>query len=464
MIKSIGRQSTVFLAVILFAVGCNVSTDSDIRTDSLPSDPLIARSFYSGFEQAGTTWIGISAVSDGKIYYVLSTTDLEHGARFYRFNPDTEETEFLFDLTEASGESDMNAILQGKSHAPFFEKDGKLYISTHVGVHGSIAEGEEAITHDGYEPYPGGHLLTYDLTTGDVEDLGIPVEGEGILTMTMDVDRGHIYGITWPRGHFFHYDVNTGDLINKGLVSENGEAGNRAGGSDFRVLGRAMFVDPADGTVYYTTAEGDIFSYSPYTETISRVEGVSLKLNYFGTYDYTQPGSMAYNWREIVWYPEEEVAYGVHGNSGYLFRFDPRKPGIELVDRIASNPSKKSGMYDQHPYGYLGFDLGPDGHTLYYLTGGPIYVDGQRVSRDNVEELGLKRRETENVHLVTYHIPTGTYRDHGPLFYDDGSRVTGSQSIAVAADGTVYTLADFEYNGKEISDLVQILPPAKIRK
>ncbi len=34
-----------------------------------------------------------------------------------------------------------------------------------------------------------------------------------------------------------------------------------------------------------------------------------------------------------------------------------------------TEPSRRSGMYDEFSYGYLGFTLGPDGHTLYYLTG-----------------------------------------------------------------------------------------------
>lgn len=109
------------------------------------------------------------------------------------------------------------------------------------------------------------------------------------------------------------------------------------------------------------------------------MEGINLKLDYFGQYDPTRPGSMGYNWRGIVWYDSESVAYGVHGNSGYLFRFDPRKPSVEIVERITSEPSRKSGMFDQFSYGYLGFELGPDKKTLYYLTGGPIYVNGQRV-------------------------------------------------------------------------------------
>jgi len=57
------------------------------------------------------------------------------------------------------------------------------------------------------------------------------------------------------------------------------------------------------------------------------------------------------------------AAYGIHGNSGYLLRFDPRNPVLEVVERITSEPSKRCWMFDQFSYGYLGFELGPDGHT-----------------------------------------------------------------------------------------------------
>ena len=149
---------------------------------------------------------------------------------------------------------------------------------------------------------------------------------------------------------------------------------------------------------------------------------------------------MGYNWRRIIWYAPEGVAYGVHGNSGYLFRFDPRGKKIELVERITSEPSQRSGMFDQFSYGYLGFKLGPDGKTIYYLTGGPIYIDGKRVK--GVDEIAMgAARGLENLHLITYHIPTGKYIDHGAIFYSDGSRPTYVNSIAIDKDGNVYTLS-----------------------
>ena len=435
-----------------------VMTDLKTIQNSGMKKNLVAKSYFSGFDLAHDTYNAISVASDGNIYYVLSSQPHDVAGQVHRYDPKTDKTEFLGDLTEICGEKDQKAIAQGKSHVRFYENDGKLYFSTHVGYYQMIDGMEQlAVTApEGYKLYPGGHFLSYDLKTGKFEDYGTVPYGEGVLTMTMDTVRNQLYAITWPRGYFIHHDLNTGKMKNLGLVSANGEGGKA--GDDYRVLCRSMLVDPRDGKVYYSTAEGDIFFYDPQAGSLGKMADVSLKIDYFGNYDFTRPGSMGYNWRAILWYPRENVAYGVHGNSGYLFRFDPSAQKVEIVERITSEPSRKSGMFDQFSYGYLGFDLGNDGETIYYLTGGPIYIDGKRVK--GVDEIAMgAARGLENLHLVTYHIPTGTYTDHGPIFYGDGSRPTYVNSIAIGKDGQVYTLARFEHNGKIVEDLVRIPGP-----
>lgn len=417
---------------------------------------IIATPYYSGFEVAHDTYNAISIASDGKVYYALSSDSLESG-RLYRYDPETDQTELLGDLTEVSGEKDLNAIPQGKSHSRFYERNGKLHIATHVGYYEFI-DGIERLPVNppqGYKLYPGGHLLTYDLKSGEFKDLITIPGAEGIVTMNMDTKRGQIYGITWPSGRFFHYDIDKDKLKDLGPVSSTGEAGTP--GEDYRPLCRSVLIDPRDGKVYISTSEGEILQYDPESGKLTLLSKVNLKLDYFGTYDPSRPGSMGYNWRKIFWYEPEGVAYGVHGNSGYLFRFNPVKQTVEIVDRIASEPSQKSGMFDQFTYGYLGFILGPDKETIYYLTGGPIYQDGELLKGDDSIYVGAKG--LENLHLVTYNIPNKRYKDHGTIFYKDGARPTYVNSIAVAKDGTVYTLARFEQNGKVIQDLVKIPAP-----
>lgn len=426
-----------------------------MKMENTSKKRLRAEHYFSGFAEAHDTYNAISKASDGKIYYILSSTQHDVGGQFYVYDPQTDQTTFIADLSDVLGEKEAKYIAQGKSHVEFYEHDGKLFFATHVGYYEMINGSEQLPKHapEGYRLYPGGHFLYYDLCSGEIKSLALAPHGEGILTMTMDKDRERLYGITWPKGYFIDYDIRKGILKNLGLVNEQGEGGEI--GKDYRVLCRSMFVDPRDGKVYYSTAEGDIFSYAPEENAIpQKLENVDLRLDYFGSYDYTGAGSMAYNWRKIFWYEPENVAYGVHGNSGYLFRFDPRAEKVELVERIVSEPSRKSGMFDQFSYGYLGFMLGPD-DTIYYLTGAPIYKDGKRVKGVDKIAMGAAKG-LEYLHLITYCIPEKTYTDHGPVFYPNGSFPTYVNSIAIDDAGDVYTLARFIHKEKEIEDLVKI--------
>jgi len=138
----------------------------------------------------------------------------------------------------------------------FVECDRKLYFATHVGYY-SIIDGMEKIgvPPAGYKPYPGGHFLAYDMTAGKFQDLATAPRGEGILSMAMDTRRGRLYAITWPTGHFIHYDLATKKLKDLGPASRQGEDGR---GENYRTLCRSLVVNPEDGSVYFTTGDGDI--------------------------------------------------------------------------------------------------------------------------------------------------------------------------------------------------------------
>ncbi|MGE5293197.1 MAG: hypothetical protein ACM3VT_00060 [Solirubrobacterales bacterium] len=417
------------------------------------SGGLIAKIHDSGFAQAHDTYNGMGTASDGRIFYVLSSEKYDVGAQMFCYDPVTDKIQHVGDITEACGEKDAKTIVQGKSHVTFIEREGKLYFATHVGWY-SIIDGMEkiGIPPQGWKPYPGGHFLAYDLAAKKFEDLAKAPRGEGILTMTMDVKRGRLYGLTWPGGNFLRYDLAKKELKDLGPISRQGENGK---GDQYRTLCRSFVVDPHDGSVYYTVGDGEIFRYRYDKDAIEVVTGDDMRKDYFGLYDPTSAGHMAYNWRQTVWYEPEKAIYGVHGNSGYLFRFDPSVPEVQIVDRITSMPSQRSGMFDQFSYGYLGFTLGPDGKTLYYLTGGPIYVDGKRVAGKSKTAMG-ESKGIENLHLITYDIPAGKYTDRGPIFYEDGRRPYYVNSIAVGKDGTVYCLARVNDAKPPKTDLISI--------
>ena len=416
-----------------------------------------AIAYHSGFADSHDTYNGMGVASDGRIYYVLSSEKHDVAARMFSFDPATSKIRDLGDLSSACGEKNAHAIAQGKSHVNFVESNGKLYFSTHIGFY-SIVNGMEmpGIPPSGWKPYPGGHLLAYDLKTGAFSDFGVAPNHEGIITTNMDTRRGRIYCLTWPTGAFYRYDLARKQWRSLGSFFQKGENGK---GPTYRVVCRSLIVNPDDGSVYFSTGEGWIYRYHYETDTVSRIAGDDLKKDYFGLYEVTNPGHMAYNWRQTFWYPAEHVAYGVHGNSGYLFRFDPHAERVDVLDRLTSEPSRLSGMYDQFSYGYLGFALGPDGRTIYYLTGGPIYVGGKRVRGKDSTAKGEARGE-ENLHLVTYDIPTRRYQDHGAIFFPNGGRPTYVNSIAVGRDGAVYSLGRIREGNKTRIDLFSVKVPS----
>ncbi len=435
----------------------DAATTPPARPPAATPPRLTARTFNSGFALAHDTYNGISTASNGKIYYVLSSESYEVGAQMYVFDPATQQIKHLGDITEACGEKGQKSIVQGKSHVNFVEANGKLYFSTHIGYY-SIIDGMEkmGIPPAGYKPYPGGHLLAFDLAGGKFEDLGLAPHHEGILTMSMDTRRGRIFGITWPSGTFFRFDVAKKEMKEFGKISAEGENGV---GAAYRTLCRSITVDPETGSAYFTTGEGTIFRHVADRDQVEAVAGDDMKKDYFGLYDPTSPGHMGYNWRQTVWHASTRMIYGVHGNSGYLFRFDPRTPKVEVLERLTSDPSKRSGMFDQFSYGYLGFSLGPDGRTLHYLTGGPIYIDGRRVAGKNSTAMG-EAKGLENLHWVTYDIPAGKCTDHGAIFYENGDRPLYVNSIAVGQDGAMHFLARITEGGRTRTDLVRVPRPS----
>jgi hypothetical protein len=417
---------------------------------------IIAKVYNSNFALGHDSYNSIGTGSDGKIYYVLSSEDIDQGGKMFSLDPRTQKITEIGCITEACGEKGLKAIPQGKSHANFVEMNGKLFFGTHVGVY-SMVDGMETmgIPPTGYKPYPGGHLLSYDLKTGRFEDYGVAPDREGVLTFNMDPKRGRMFALTWPSGIFYRYDLATRNQRSFGKQCAEGES---VVGANYRTVCRSIAVDLDDGSAYFTTSEGTILRYNPQTDSVAPVEGEDMRKDYFGLYDPTSPGHMGYNWRQTFWRAKDKMIYGVHGNSGYLFRFDPRTPRIEVLERLTSEPSKRSGMFDQFSYGYLGFMLGNDGRTIHYLTGGPIYIDGKRLKGKDRIAMGAAKG-LENLHVVTWDIEKNKYTDHGAVFYPDGQRPLYVNALTIGKDGTLYTLPRVTENGKTRSDLVAIPRP-----
>lgn len=186
------------------------------------------------------------------------------------------------------------------------------------------------------------------------------------------------------------------------------------------------------------------------TLRLSVLHSVPSGRNIVGGHATTKPGSMAYHWRQVVWCASKGCAYGVHGNSGYLFQFDPRaEPGqrVVVLPRLTSVPSRCTGNYDMFSYGYLGFTISASG-VVYYLTGGSVGAQANDTAKGEAKGY-------EDLHLVTYDLTLGLYKDHGAIYLppSPGAVAAGSNqrksptyvnSIGVGHDGSVYSLGRVE--------------------
>ena len=131
----------ILLVIALFTTQCvqqNKQTSNENNGTVNSTDTMIAKRYFSGFEDAHDTYNAITEASDGKIYYVLSSTRHDVGGQMYSYDPQLDKIEFIADLSEALGEKEQNFIAQGKSHTEFYEHDNKLYFSTHVGYYEMI--------------------------------------------------------------------------------------------------------------------------------------------------------------------------------------------------------------------------------------------------------------------------------------------------------------------------------------
>lgn len=410
----------------------------------------------SGFSLSHDTYNGIHCAGDGNIYYVLCSISKDEGGKMYCYNPSSKEISLCGDLTEICGEKGLKTIPQGKSHVTFIESGEELFFGTHIGYY-DVVNGMDimGMPPKGYKPYPGGHILSYNIKTKVFKDYGIVPGNEGILSMNMDTKRGIIYGITWPTGYFFRYDINKNEMKDFGAISYGGENGK---GDNFRVLCRSIAINPHDGTAYFSTSEGNIFKCGSNCEKLELIGREVLRKDYFGLYDHTTPGHMGYNWRQIFWHEPSKLFYGVHGNSGYLFSFDPCNSDVELIERLTSVPSRRSGMYDQFSYGYLGFTIGNDNQTIYYLTGAPVFENGKRILGKSTTGKG-EAKGLEHLHLVTYNLATRRYCDQGSILFENGQSPLYVNSITIGLDGTIYFLGRITENGTTRTDLISIQNP-----
>src|SRR5262249_43379384 len=126
------------------------------------------------------------------------------------------------------------------------------------------------------DPKAVGQLLHFRPTENGpaiVQELGVPVAGQGIYTLAYLEKSQEIVGNTWPDGHFFAYDLRTKQFKDHGAIAgyrtyeEPRHAADINRGTDQKVsyprqVSRAIAVDSATGA-YTGGKDGFLYHYDP---------------------------------------------------------------------------------------------------------------------------------------------------------------------------------------------------------
>ncbi len=294
----------IFIMILVWSCGSESSNkENNNELNEVKLEKTIQGKYIlSGFDEAKGNYNGIHYASNNLVYYFFCTGHLDYGAQMYSFNPETEEIKFIADLAEVCNEKKQKLIPQGKVHTRIFEYKGKMYFGTHTD-HYSEDHGKIEIAGTpppGYKPYPGGHLISYDLESGKLEDLGIVPSKEGIIAMVMDTTQGIIYGSTWPVGYEFAYNVETREMRDLGPRIGKGES---VAGEGRQALNRAPVVSYADHKVFFYRHKGYIETYDYERDT-------------FETFEFTGFDITDNFWRQAIWSHKDNAIYGnLYGNN-----------------------------------------------------------------------------------------------------------------------------------------------------
>jgi outer membrane protein assembly factor BamB len=251
---------------------------------------------------------------------------------------------------------------------------------------------------------PDGHILKYtprDADTRQIQigkplttvDLGQPVVGENIFTLTIDRGADVLYGLTAPNAHFFSYSIADAKFHDFGVVAEKIPFGEKF--EKDKMMSRMLVVD-SKGMVFASGEDGAFFRFN------SKIQ----KLEKLAIHTPAVPGREPWTRVDAFLSDPSGVIYG--GTSdGYLFRLDPDTLRVTNLGKPLNQ------------YRIDGLVRAPDGQL--YGVGGT---------------------EEEMARLFSYDPHTGAYNVLGFIdvnrrpYYTWQAYVIGA--LACGLDGTIY--------------------------
>lgn len=286
---------------------------------------------------------------DGKIY--IGTAAYGRNAYLVEFDPKTEVMRVVLDTHKLVG-LPLNAT--------GYAAQSKLHTRNHVGTSGKIyvgskqgyaSEAEKKLLEAGQPipEYPGGYVMSYDPKTQSSENLGMPMpltaeqrakgkkEGQGVIDVTSDEDRGILYVITCEDQHWMLYDMESKTYRDLGVILRD----------------QPNTIVDAQGRGTAITSDYQIARYDPQTKTVS-VSPLFVGDRKFS--EFIGAGGVHPDWRIAA---DGKTAYLQLLNDLRMFKIDLSGPlgvavrAIDLGNRIeGENPDSRGSI-----------SIGPDGQV-----------------------------------------------------------------------------------------------------
>jgi hypothetical protein len=253
--EGISARMTTFTPTAAQVLRTPPGLEGDFTVATEP--PVIDFAMLPGQEPGRQLWSGWGDAvyaSDDNFYGTIGDHDKIHGTSYvYRVDPRTGEIELVVDYNE---HVDVERVeyAPGKIHAPLmFDETGGLYLIGYRG--GDVGTTEE-------NSYRGDWLLRFDVRSGEVQNLGIPVPYNSVASSWI-LGSGKVYGLNTPGlvpeappAGFFVYDLAKTTLLFLGGPQP--------------VRSRA-FMLAEDGRAWYS-APGGLVRYDPGTNGITPTE------------------------------------------------------------------------------------------------------------------------------------------------------------------------------------------------
>lgn len=284
---------------------------------------------------------------NGKIY--VGTSAYGRNAYLVEFDPATERMRIVLDTHKLVGQTTTGYAAQAKLHTRnFVGPSGKIYVGSKQGY---LSPTERAAQKRGEKipVYEGGYVMVYDPAKDVAENLGRPMplddkrraagktEGEGVIDVTADEERGLIYVVTCEEQHWMLYSTKT---------------------RTFRELGPILRDQPstlidAQGRGTAITADYRIARYEPAKDRVT-IDSLQVEGKPFA--EYLGAKRVHPDWRIT---PDGRTAYLQLLDDLRMFRVDLSGAAGQPV--VATNLGER--IKGAHPDSRGSISIGPDGRV-----------------------------------------------------------------------------------------------------